>query len=324
MVMDRAALEELGREALIIEARRWAVKRPEVMTRAELVDEVLRLGTPNPVERKKIRGWLGVARDLLASVVEQGLNLPDAAAMIRGDVRFEPLKAPQPPVATVTLAEIYGAQGHIDRATGILDEVLAKEPDHAIARNLRDRLGRERVEKPMVAKAIAEKPMVAKAVAEEPITQGSAATSAALTASRPDKPEPVRADEGRSVADDAAVFARTSPSSITVYFETGAAPRGKVVVRVVEVRPRPSGGVRVVQDVTVAGPAGAKVVLGLEPGSVVRAALGRVEDGQFRPLSVAAEVRRSAAGVEVEWSSRRGVDPAAVVARSRAALGLLS
>jgi hypothetical protein len=142
--MDREALEGLGREELVVEARRYGVKRPEVMTRVELVDEVLRLGTPNPVERKKVRGWLGIARDLIASAVELGLNLPDAAAMIRGDVRFEPLRPEQPPVATVTLAEIYGAQGHFDRAVGILDEVLEREPDHEVARRLRARLAAER------------------------------------------------------------------------------------------------------------------------------------------------------------------------------------
>jgi hypothetical protein len=144
MALDRDALEALGREQLISEARRFGVRRPEVMTRVELIDEVLRLGTPNPVERKKVRGWLGVARDLVADIVEQGLNLPDAAAMIRGDFRFEPLKPVQPPVATVTLAEIYGAQGHFQKALAILDEVLGKEPDHEAARKLRDRLERER------------------------------------------------------------------------------------------------------------------------------------------------------------------------------------
>jgi hypothetical protein len=142
--MDRESLEGLGRDELVIEARRHGVKRPEVMTRVELVDEILRLGTPNPVERKQVRGWLGIARDLIASAVELGLNLPDAAAMIRGDVRFEPLRPEQPPVATVTLAEIYGAQGHFDRAVGILDEVLEREPDHEVARRLRARLAAER------------------------------------------------------------------------------------------------------------------------------------------------------------------------------------
>lgn len=175
MTIDRAALEERGRDDLVAEARRWGVKRPEVMTRVELVDEVLRLGTPNPVERKQVRGWLGVARDLIASVVEQGLNLPDAAALIRGDVRFEPLRAPQPPVATVTLAEIYGAQGHHDRALSILDEVLGKESDHDVARKLRDKLAAERAEKRSQAKRSEASDPPLPALEDEPAADAGAA-----------------------------------------------------------------------------------------------------------------------------------------------------
>lgn len=140
MTIDRQALEALDRQGLLAEAHRQGVKRAEVMTRVELTDEILRLGTPNPIERKEARGWLGVARDLVASIVDKGLNLPDAAAVIRGDARFEPLKRPHAPVATVTLAEIYGAQGHYARAMAMLDEVLEKEPDHHVARRLRERL----------------------------------------------------------------------------------------------------------------------------------------------------------------------------------------
>jgi hypothetical protein len=141
MTIDRQALESMNREGLLAEAYRHGVKRAEVMTRVELTDEIVRLGTPDPVERKEVRGWLGVARDLVASIVDKGLNLPDAAAVIRGDARFEPLKQrPHAPVATVTLAEIYGAQGHYARAIAMLDEVLEKESDHHVARRLRDRL----------------------------------------------------------------------------------------------------------------------------------------------------------------------------------------
>jgi len=139
---DRAALDEMDRDALIAEALRLAVPRPEVMTRVELTDEILRLSTPNPVERKRVRGWFGVARELVASVIEQGLHLPDAAALVRGDVRFEPLRPSHGPVATVTLAGIYAAQGHVARALGMLEEVLKVEPDHGVAQTLRDRLMR--------------------------------------------------------------------------------------------------------------------------------------------------------------------------------------
>ncbi|MEO7038289.1 MAG: tetratricopeptide repeat protein [Polyangiaceae bacterium] len=133
-------LERLSREQLILKARVLGVERPELMTRVEMRDEIVRRSEPDPVQQRRARGFLGVARDLVASVVEAGLNLPDAAAIIRGEgAREGDWKGP-PPVATVTLAEIYAAQGHLERALRMLDEVLAKEPDHDAARSLRDRL----------------------------------------------------------------------------------------------------------------------------------------------------------------------------------------
>src|ERR1700709_2486711 len=137
---DGDDLERLNREQLTLKARVLGVERPELMTRVELRDEIVRRSEPDPVKQKRARGFLGVARDLVASVVEAGLNLPDAAAIIRGEgAREGDWKGP-PPVATVTLAEIYAAQGHLDRALRMLDEVLANEPDHDPARALRDRL----------------------------------------------------------------------------------------------------------------------------------------------------------------------------------------
>src|SRR5450432_2552435 len=133
-------LERLSREQLILKARVLGVERAELMTRVELRDEIVRRSEPDLARQKRARGFLGVARDLVASVVEAGLNLPDAAKLIRGDgARENEWKGP-PPVATVTLAEIYATQGHLDRALRMLDEVLAKEPDHDPARALRDRL----------------------------------------------------------------------------------------------------------------------------------------------------------------------------------------
>jgi len=132
-------LERLSREQLILKARVLGVERAELMTRVELRDEIVRRSEPDPVQQKRARGFLGVARDLVASVVEAGLNLPDAAAAIRGDGAREDWKGPAP-VATVTLAEIYATQGHLERALRMLDEVIAKEPDHDPARALRERL----------------------------------------------------------------------------------------------------------------------------------------------------------------------------------------
>lgn len=133
-------LERLSREQLILKARVLGVERPELMTRVEMRDEIVRRSEPDLAQQKRARGFLGVARDLVASVVEAGLNLPDAAALIRGDNNRETHWKGPPPVATVTLAEIYATQGHLDRALRMLDEVLRKEPDHDAARALRTRL----------------------------------------------------------------------------------------------------------------------------------------------------------------------------------------
>ncbi len=105
------------------------------MTRDELIDEILRLSANDPGDIKSVRGWFGVARDLLAGLVEQGLHLPDAAKVIRGE---GPGSVPshRRPLATVTLAEIYAAQGHLARGVTVLKEVLEKEPEHEVARRL--------------------------------------------------------------------------------------------------------------------------------------------------------------------------------------------
>jgi hypothetical protein len=144
MDFDPAELDTLSREDLILRARARGVERPEQMTRVELRDEIVRRSEPDLERQRRTRGWLGVARDLLASVVESGLNLPDAAAAIRGDGKGEHDFQGPPPVATVTLAEIYAAQGHYEQALRMLDEVIEREPEHATARTLRERIAEER------------------------------------------------------------------------------------------------------------------------------------------------------------------------------------
>jgi len=137
-------LDALAREELVKRARELGARRPEVMTRVELRDEIVRLSESDPAVRRRSRGWLGVARDLVASVMDAGLNLPGAAAAIRGESRPAEETTGPPPVATLTLAEIYLAQGHADRALGVLEEVLVAEPEHAAATALRERVLRER------------------------------------------------------------------------------------------------------------------------------------------------------------------------------------
>jgi len=122
-------LDQKSRSELVEDARRLGVDRPERMTRVELVDEIVRRTTPL-AEQAEARGLFGVARSMLASVIESGLNLPEAASVIRGQVTARVPAGNQAPVATVTLAEIYAAQGHRTRALRMIEEVLSAEPDH--------------------------------------------------------------------------------------------------------------------------------------------------------------------------------------------------
>ncbi|MEZ4301300.1 MAG: tetratricopeptide repeat protein [Polyangiaceae bacterium] len=139
--MQRHTLQKLSREDLIREAERAGVPRPRVLTQAELIDEILKRTAASDRDRSRSRGWLGRARDLLATVVEKGLHLPDAAAAIRTANRGWP--PPPPPLPTVTLAEIYAAQGHLERAVQVLDEVLRRDPEHEEARELRARFAEQ-------------------------------------------------------------------------------------------------------------------------------------------------------------------------------------
>lgn len=142
--MDRTELERLDRERLVTRAQAAGIKRARLLTRPELIDELLRR---DPVvdesQLKKSRGFFGVARDLLSRVVERGLHLPDAADRLRAALGSPLPQVPRPEpqaVPTVTLAEIYAAQGHKARAIETLQRVLESEPDHAAARTLLETL----------------------------------------------------------------------------------------------------------------------------------------------------------------------------------------
>ncbi len=168
MTLDPQELDALSRSDLVERARALGAERPDVMTRVELRDEIIRLSEGDPAQRRRSRGFLGVARDLVASVVGAGLNMKDAAAVIRGEASREPEWQGPPPVATLTLAEIYAAQGHWDRALTTLSEVLEREPDHAAALALRERLTRERNETVYRKRPIVDVVEVPRAVAEVP------------------------------------------------------------------------------------------------------------------------------------------------------------
>jgi len=138
--MDRAELERLDRTTLIAQAEALGVARANILTRPELMDELLvRTAKKDDRDLPRARGFFGRARDLVAKVIEKGLHLPDAADRLRQvsavatqiAARVTPAVVP-----TVTLAEIYAAQGHRARAIDTLRRVLELEPDHRAAQSL--------------------------------------------------------------------------------------------------------------------------------------------------------------------------------------------
>lgn len=136
--MNRSELEQLDRDTLIVRAEEAGVSRARILTRPELVDELLLRSAADLATKQRARGLFGRARDLLARVVERGLHLPDAADRIRSLGGVPIVNRPSAPAAlpTLTLAEIYAAQGHRARAIETLERVLAREPDHTPARAL--------------------------------------------------------------------------------------------------------------------------------------------------------------------------------------------
>ena len=135
--MNRTELERLDRDSLISRAEASGVVRARILTRPELIDELLVRNARETDDVQRVRGFFGRARDLLARVIERGLHLPDAAERLRGKSQPPPpLRSTAAPLPTVTLAEIYAAQGHRERAVETLKNVLDREPEHAAARTL--------------------------------------------------------------------------------------------------------------------------------------------------------------------------------------------
>src|SRR4051812_26211336 len=120
--MDRMELERLDRDSLIARAEGQGVTRARILTRPELIDELLvKTSDPNDDNVQRARGFFGRARDLLARIIERGLHLPDAADIVRTSKSVPPPpRSSAQPLPTVTLAEIYAAQGHRNKAIDTL------------------------------------------------------------------------------------------------------------------------------------------------------------------------------------------------------------
>jgi len=292
--MTRAELEQLNRDTLIARAEEAGVTRARILTRPELVDELLLRTHTDPVTKQKARGFFGLARDLLARVVERGLNLPDAADRIR--TLGEPLPARRSAPAalpTVTLAEIYAAQGHRQRAVQTLEGVLDREPDHAAARSLLAQLRDQDFPVPPPRHPPEE---------EEPASSTDsgddeeASVEATLHDTLPpepshmldDAPLPPRYDVDECVA------IPVDPRTLYVYWEARDAtleqlqatlPGGGLSLRLVVVVPTWDGPQSSLREHQVTLALGDFIARDLPPGAVVRVALGWKSGDTFVPIA---------------------------------------
>lgn len=133
----------IPRHELVATALQLGIERPDALTAEELTAAIQSHSEGQRADNKA--GWFAVARHLVASVVEQGLNLPAAAKVIRSvGVRVgTPPSRTRPPLPTVTLAQIYLEQRHRDRARVTLEQVIERQPDNSKARSLLEQLDRE-------------------------------------------------------------------------------------------------------------------------------------------------------------------------------------
>ena len=287
--MDRSELERLDRDVLIERAASLGVARARVLTRAELVDELILRGPDDVVDKQRTRGFFGVARDLLADVVERGLNLPDAAERIRRHGGLTPAVCARAPAAlpTVTLAEIYAAQGHVARAVETIQSVLVREPDHEAARVLLARLSDVNYSiVPAAAHAGASDEYTSRVgscerVASEAHAEGVTAGTENHLDPTLGNSEPERGSRPADVSECIAI--PLGPTSLFIYWAVSRSvvelwkrehPQGVIVVRLVVVTPTPDGPTRNVRDCAVGDMTGDTVVRDLPAQAIVRVAAG--------------------------------------------------
>jgi len=322
--MSRAELEQLDREILIKRAEEAGVTRARILTRPELVDELLVRSSADDAAKERMRGFFGLARDLLARVVERGLHLPDAAERIR-TLRAPPFTRRIVPAAlpTVTLAEIYAAQGHRDRAVETLEGVLSREPDHAAASALLQQLqdATYPVPPPRMAPEKLEEgnsPTESEPV-RAPSSHGGRAFEREGTTREPahvldDAPLPPRYDVDECVAipvDPRTLYVYWEVRQRTLEYVRTSRPEGSIALRVVIVVPTWEGPRTSVRDYDPGVALGDLFVRDLPPGSVVRAAIGWKHGDSFLPMahSPALETPPDApsplvADVLVRWTPR--------------------
>jgi hypothetical protein len=319
--LDRAELERLDRDTLIARAEDAGVSRANILTRPELVDELLvrsaRKGDPGVA---RARGFFGRARDLLARVIERGLHLPDAVERLRrtGSIPPPPSRAATPAVPTVTLAEIYAAQGHNARAVETLQRVLDHEPEHAAARSLLTRLSSD-VDGPAAV------PETDARSGTLPAPGPPSSEEAPLSAVEPGEPLGFLDDDPlpRCYDVDECVAIPIDPTTLFVYWEIRDATLahlrrdrtdGVVALRAFIITADWNGPRSFTRDIDVGIPIGEWVIRDLPAGAVVRVAMGWRTGDVFLPVghSPALETPYGGPGpmlaeVAVRWTAQGAV-----------------
>jgi hypothetical protein len=281
--MMRGELEGLDRESLVIRAQAAGIRRARILTRPELIDELLRLDPmTDEGQLRRSRGFFGRARDLVARVVERGLHLPDAAERIRtlaGDLPHAVPRAEPHAMPTVTLAEIYAAQGHPKRAVETLRRVLEREPDHVAAQTLLARLEDEGYVAPPV-------PLPPEPEVEPELSRVEEAPEAPVEeASEAEEPDECFAIPMAPAGGGARTYVRWRVSWTAIDAQVCARPHGRFVVRVYVVRPSWDGPSAEVRDRSIDPDADELIVQGLPEPSVVRVAVGWLDGVTFIPFA---------------------------------------
>jgi hypothetical protein len=308
--MDKRQLESRSRDELITLADGLGVSQPSTLTQPELVDEILVAGAAARGQRPPPRGLFGRARDLLKSVVSRGLHLPQTAARVLRNPGVPPdgSRAPRPPVPTMTLAEIYAAQGHLSRAISVLDEVITRNPDHDEALALKRKLEGE------IAKRD-----------PRPAARGPASPDDSVSVGEAELPDRYEIDEVVAIAVD--------PTTLYLYWEVrpttfaaarAAQPGGRLLLRIVSVNP---AGLMMTEaaapfaeqrDVPIDGLLGEMFVRNLAPGSNVRVSIGWEHGLSFDPIAVGLELATPRESVGVAADGPPSImDPHAAEAVSR-------
>jgi hypothetical protein len=338
--MASDSLNSIPRHELLAVALELGIPDPQQLDDSALSEAVQNAsaGAAPPQIPEKL-SWLGVAKFLVANVVEQGLNLPEAAKVLRR-ISDRPPPKERPPLPTVTLAQIYLAQGHKARARNTLELVVQRQPDNTKARRLLDELAAD----PSLDASSAGQGTPAAAASEirppapptNEASEGASPSSAPIAAASPkDAPLPAPSKASTPAAphsslpvgewdspEDQLVLLKHAPGDERYHMcwelsptSSAMAKRGEVAALVKIFRPCINGCRTIEQRFPVSNPNGTRA-LAFEPGDVVRAALIVTREPGC-VLAVASEHQICESGSPRPlWQPRAGQDDSGPAARA--------